>query len=47
MLPDLKQYIKIRETTKVTTKMVLEMSPMGRGMLKISEWFKLKFCRKK
>ena len=47
MLPDLKQYIKIRKTTKVTTKMVLELSPMGRGMLKISEWFKSIFKIKK
>lgn len=46
MLPDYKQYIEIRKTTKVSTRMVLETSPMGRGMLKISEWLKSKFRRK-
>jgi len=44
-LPDLKQYVKIRKNTKVTTKMVLEASPMGRGMLKISKWIKDIFKR--
>jgi glycerol-3-phosphate acyltransferase PlsY len=47
MLPDIKQYVKIRKHTKVTPKMVLETSPMGRGMLKISEWLKGIFRRKK
>lgn len=47
MLPDYKQYMKIRKTTKITARMVLETSPMGRGMLKISEWFKSIFMRNK
>jgi len=46
MLPDIKQYVKIRKNIKVTTKMVLETSPMGRGMLKISEWVKGIFRKK-
>ncbi len=45
MIPDIKQYVKIRKHTKVTTRMVLETSPMGRGMLKISEWFRSRFIR--
>jgi hypothetical protein len=46
MLPDIKQYMRIRKNTKVTTRMVLETSPMGRGMLKISEWLKGVFRKK-
>jgi glycerol-3-phosphate acyltransferase PlsY len=47
MIPDYKQYMRIRKTTKVSTKMVLETSPMGRGMLKISEWLRSLFKRNK
>ena len=32
--------MKIRREVKVDSKMVLETNPMGRGMLKISEWLK-------
>ena len=39
MIPDLKQYLSIRKTTDLDPKMVLETNPMGRGMLKISDWF--------
>lgn len=47
MLPDIKQYIKIRKVVKVSAKMVLETTPMGRGMLKISDWIKSKLSIKK
>ena len=40
MLPDFKQYLKIKKTVDVDPNMVLETNPMGRGMIKMSEWFK-------
>lgn len=40
MLPDITQYMKIRKVTKMDSKMVFESNPMGRGMLKISDWLK-------
>jgi glycerol-3-phosphate acyltransferase PlsY len=46
MLPDIKQYMKIRREVKVDSKMVLETNPMGRGMLKISEWLKNTFSHR-
>jgi glycerol-3-phosphate acyltransferase PlsY len=38
MIPDLKQYLSIRQTTDVDPRMVMETNPMGRGMIKISDW---------
>ena len=38
MIPDLKQYLSIRKTTEVDARMVMETNPMGRGMIKISDW---------
>ena len=46
MIPDLKQYLSIRKTTDVDPKMVLETNPMGRGMLKISDWLQSLVGRK-
>lgn len=43
-IPDLKQYSKIKKTTKIDPKMVLETNPMGRGMLKMSDWVKKTFA---
>jgi len=45
-LPDIKQYSRIKKTTKVDPRMVLETNPMGRGMLKISEWISSIFRKK-
>lgn len=39
MIPDLKQYMRIKKEVHVDSKMVLETTPMGRGMIKISKWF--------
>jgi glycerol-3-phosphate acyltransferase PlsY len=39
MLPDLNQYMKIKKEVHVDSKMVLETTPMGRGMIKMSKWF--------
>lgn len=39
MIPDLKQYTEIKKVVKVDSKMMLETTPMGRGMLKMSAWF--------
>jgi acyl phosphate:glycerol-3-phosphate acyltransferase len=39
MLPDLKQYAKIKKEVHVDSRMVLETTPMGRGMIKMSKWF--------
>jgi glycerol-3-phosphate acyltransferase PlsY len=46
MLPDLKQYIEIKKVVNVDSKMMLETTPMGRGMLKMSDWFNKTFKRK-
>jgi acyl phosphate:glycerol-3-phosphate acyltransferase len=46
MIPDLKQYVSIRQTTDVDPKMVLETNPMGRGMIKMSEWLRSPFRRR-
>lgn len=46
MLPDIKQYAAIKKVKKVDPKMVLETNPMGRGMLKISDWVNNLFKRK-
>ena len=46
MLPDFKQYLAIKKKVNVDPKMVLETNPMGRGMIKMSEWFNKKFHRK-
>ncbi len=40
MLPDIRQYTTIKKTASVDPKAVLETNPMGRGMLKISEWIR-------
>jgi hypothetical protein len=47
MIPDLKQYLSIRQTTDVNPKMVMETNPMGRGMLKISDWLQSLARRKR
>lgn len=39
MIPDLKQYMKIKKEVHVDSRMVLETTPMGRGMIKMSKWF--------
>ena len=46
MLPDLKQYTEIKKVVNVDSKMMLETTPMGRGMLKMSDWFNKTFKRK-
>jgi glycerol-3-phosphate acyltransferase PlsY len=46
MYPDFKQYLEIKKKVKVDPKMVLETTPMGRGMLKMSEWFSNLFKKK-
>jgi len=38
MIPDLRQYLKIRREVAVDPQMVMATNPMGRGMLKISNW---------
>jgi len=40
MMPDFKQYLEIKKKVDVDPSMVLETNPMGRGMLKMSNWFK-------
>jgi hypothetical protein len=45
MIPDLKQYLRIRRTVDVDPKMMMETNPMGRGMLKMSEWLRSRFRR--
>jgi len=48
MIPDLKQYLSIRQTTDVDPRMVMETNPMGRGMIKISDWLQsLVKCKRK
>ncbi len=47
MIPDLRQYLRIRRTTDVDPKMVMETNPMGRGMLKISDWLQSLVGRKR
>lgn len=42
MIPDLRQYLKIRKEGKVEMRDVMESTPMGRGMLKMMERFTLK-----
>lgn len=39
MLPDFKQYLEIKREVDVDPRMVLETNPMGRGMIRMSEWF--------
>lgn len=39
MLPDFRQYINIKKQVDVDPKMVMDTNPMGRGMIKMSEWF--------
>jgi len=46
MLPDIRQYTAIKKVKKIDPKMVLETNPMGRGMLKISDWVNNLFKRK-
>lgn len=46
MIPDLQQYLKIKKEVHVDSKMVLETTPMGRGMIKMSKWFE-NFGKKK
>lgn len=46
MLPDLKQYTEIKKVVNVDSKMMLETTPMGRGMLKMSDWYNKTFKRK-
>jgi glycerol-3-phosphate acyltransferase PlsY len=46
MIPDLKQYLSIRKTTDVDPRMVMETNPMGRGMIKISDWLQSLVRRK-
>jgi glycerol-3-phosphate acyltransferase PlsY len=46
MIPDLKQYLRIRKTTDVDPKMVMETNPMGRGMIKIADWLQSLVRRK-
>ena len=46
MLPDIRQYLTIKKTTTVDSKMVLETNPMGRGMLKIADWIQKNLHRK-
>ncbi len=47
MIPDFKQYIEIKKKISVDPKMVLETNPMGRGMMKISEFFSKIFKKDK
>lgn len=47
MLPDFKQYIAIKKNIDIDPKMVLETNPMGRGMMKMSQWFSNKFKKNK
>lgn len=47
MIPDFKQYLSIRQTTDVDPKMVMETNPMGRGMIKISDWLQSLVRRKR
>jgi hypothetical protein len=47
MIPDLRQYLKIRREVAVDPKMVMETNPMGRGMLKISNWLQSLVRRKR
>jgi glycerol-3-phosphate acyltransferase PlsY len=46
MIPDLKQYLEIRREVAVDPKMVMETNPMGRGMIKMSEWLRSRFRRR-
>ncbi len=39
-VPDLKQYIRYRREGYINLHSILEATPMGRGMLKISQWFR-------
>jgi len=47
MIPDLEQYLKIRREVAVDPKMMMETNPMGRGMLKMSEWLQSRFRRRR
>lgn len=42
MLPDIRAYIAIKDSGELDQQAIMESFPMGRGMIKISEW-----CRKK
>lgn len=42
MIPDLRQYLKLRKTGKVDMRAAMDTSPMGRGMLKMMERFQKK-----
>ena len=37
MVPDLRQYLKLRKTGKVDMRAAMETSPMGRGMMKMMD----------
>jgi acyl phosphate:glycerol-3-phosphate acyltransferase len=42
MIPDLRQYLRLRKTGKVDMRDAMETSPMGRGMLKMMDRFQKK-----
>jgi len=42
MLPDLRQYLRFKREGKADIDIVMNKTPMGRGMLKIMHWLKIK-----
>jgi acyl phosphate:glycerol-3-phosphate acyltransferase len=42
MIPDLRQYLRLRKTGKVDMRAAMETSPMGRGMMKMMDRFQKK-----
>lgn len=44
MIPDLRQYLRLRKLGKIELREVMQVTPMGRGMLKIMDRFQ---CKKK
>ena len=46
MIPDLRQHIELRKQGGIDNKMMMQAMPMGRGMLRMSEWVQSRFRRR-